>query len=534
MRSGGAAFSAIHAPESVLAHRNKVPAHSGLDNSSDAGEASTGIILHLDCMFTSDCLSTRQATDRIAILVFSPAQGFTIAVEPAAFPFISRLHFMLPSPQPVLSIGELNRRARQLLEEGFPLLWVSGEVSNLTRAASGHVYFSLKDDAAQVRCVMFRSRAQILPWRLENGQQVEAQVRVSLYEARGDFQLNVEGMRRAGLGQLFEAFSRLKARLEHEGMFAAERKRALPPYPRSVGIISSPQAAALRDILTALARRAPHVPVILYPTPVQGEAAAPGIAGALATANARRECDVLIVARGGGSIEDLWAFNEEISARAIAASAIPVISGVGHETDFTIADFAADLRAATPTAAAELVSAGWFAAQDELQQLQTQMRTLMRQQIETRMQSLDLLSHRLISPQQGLQHSRQQLQLLQERMRHGMHSALRMGQQSLSHQQLALQRAKPQLAARQGRLHLLSQALGNGMHQRLQEWQGACARLAPALAHLNPEATLSRGYSIVRDAQGRIVSDSKQLEAGDAIHLSFGSGSASGHIDSVE
>lgn len=434
----------------------------------------------------------------------------------------------------VLSVSELNRRARQLLEGNFPLLWVSGEVSNLTRAASGHVYFSLKDEAAQVRCVMFRSRAQVLPWRLENGQQVEVQVLVSLYEARGDFQLNVEAMRRAGLGQLFEAFSRLKAKLEQEGLFAAERKRELPLYPRAIGIVSSPQAAALRDLLIALARRAPHVPVIVYPTLVQGEQAAAGVAAALATANRRNECDVLIVARGGGSIEDLWAFNEEVSARAIAESRITVISGVGHETDFTIADFAADLRAATPTAAAELVSAGWFSARREVQQAQSQLQSLLRQQLEKRMQSLDILAHRLISPQQRLQQSRQNLQLLQGRMRHAAHAALRSRHVLLDRQQLALQRARPQLSAYQGRLQLLGQELANVMQRRLQEDRTACERMSGALSHLNPEATLARGYSIVRDSAGNIVRASSQLQAGDEIRLRFGSGSASGHIDCTE
>ena len=437
-------------------------------------------------------------------------------------------------PSAVLSISELNRRARQVLEGNFPLLWVSGEVSNLTRAASGHVYFSLKDESAQVRCVMFRSRAQVLPWRLENGQQVEAQVLVSLYEARGDFQLNVEAMRRAGLGALFEAFARLKSRLEQEGLFAQERKRPLPLYPRAIGIVSSPQAAALRDLLIALARRAPQVPVILYPTLVQGEQAAAGVAAALETANRRNECDVLIVARGGGSIEDLWAFNEETCARAIAGSRIPVVSGVGHETDFTIADFAADLRAATPTAAAELVSAGWFAARNEIRQAGEQLQSLMRQQLEKRMQSLDLLAHRLVSPQQQLQQARQRLLLLEGRMRHAMQSSLRSRYTLTDRQQLALQRARPQLDTQRGRLQLLGQELGNVMQRRLQESRAACERLSGALSHLNPEATLARGYSIVRDDAGNIITASSQLQAGDAIRLRFGTGSASGHIDCTE
>jgi exodeoxyribonuclease VII large subunit len=251
-------------------------------------------------------------------------------------------------PTDILSVTELNRQARQLLEQRFPLLWVSGEISNLTRAASGHVYFSLKDSQAQVRCVMFRSRAQILPWQLENGLQVEAQALVTLYEARGDFQLNIEAMRRAaiGMGRLYELFVRLREKLAGEGLFDAARKRELPRFPRRVGIVTSPQAAALQDVIATFARRAPHVELIIYPTLVQGAAAPAAIVAALERVTARNECDVLLIVRGGGSIEDLWAFNDEAVARAIAAiPPAPIISGIGHETDTTIADYAADRRA---------------------------------------------------------------------------------------------------------------------------------------------------------------------------------------------
>jgi exodeoxyribonuclease VII large subunit len=274
--------------------------------------------------------------------------------------------------------------------------------------------------------------------------------------------------------------------------------------------------------------------VILYPTLVQGEQAAAGVAAAIANANRRSECDVLIVARGGGSIEDLWAFNEEICVRAIAGSNIPVVSGVGHETDFTIADFAADLRAATPTAAAELVSAGWFAVRREVLQVQEQLRSLMRQQLERRMQTLDLLTHRLVSPQQRLQQSRQSLQLFEGRMRHAIQTLLRTGHELTGRRQLALQRARPELAARQGQLQLLGQELASVMRHRLHDERSACGRLGDALAHLNPEATLARGYSIVRGPNGNIVTASAQLQAGDTIRLSFGKGSARGHIDCTE
>src|SRR5260221_13443595 len=261
-----------------------------------------------------------------------------------------------PAGSAVLSVSQLLRSARDTLERRFPLQWIAGEISNLRPAASGHLYFTLKDEAAQVDCVMFRSRAATLDWEPADGMRVEVRALVTLYEPRGRFQLNVEGMRRAGLGPLYERFLRLKDKLEREGLFDADAKRPLPRHPRAIGIITSLQAAALRDVLTTIARRNRTIPVIVYPAPVQGEGAGARIVAMLAAANARAQRDVLLLVRGGGSIEDLWQFNEESLARAIRASTIPVIVGVGHETDFTIADFAADRRAPTPTAAAERVS----------------------------------------------------------------------------------------------------------------------------------------------------------------------------------
>ncbi|MGH8705487.1 MAG: exodeoxyribonuclease VII large subunit, partial [Burkholderiales bacterium] len=257
---------------------------------------------------------------------------------------------------PVVSVSQLVRSARDLLERRFPLQWVAGEISSLRPAASGHLYFVLKDEAAQVDCIMFRGRAALLDWEPMEGLRVEVRALVTLYEPRGRFQLNVEAMRRAGLGPLYERFLKLKEKLEREGLFDPAAKRAVPPHPKRIGVVTSLAAAALRDVLTTLARRNPSIPVIVYPAPVQGEGAAARIAGMIASANSRAECDVLLLVRGGGSIEDLWQFNEEALARAIRASRIPVVVGVGHETDFTIADFSADRRAPTPTAAAELVS----------------------------------------------------------------------------------------------------------------------------------------------------------------------------------
>ena len=254
----------------------------------------------------------------------------------------------------VIPVGLLVSSARLILERHLGLVWVSGEISNFTRAASGHCYFNLKDSTAQVRCVFFRQKAHFAGFALKDGLAIEVRATAAIYEARGEFQLNVETVRLAGVGALYEKFERLKARLAADGWFAPERKRSLPVYPRAVGIVTSTRAAALRDILTTLRRRWPAMPVILYPAAVQGEGAAAEIALAIATANARAEVDVLIVARGGGSIEDLWAFNEEVVARAVLDSRLPVVSGVGHETDFTICDFTADARAPTPTGAATL------------------------------------------------------------------------------------------------------------------------------------------------------------------------------------
>ncbi|MEO6354767.1 MAG: exodeoxyribonuclease VII large subunit, partial [Burkholderiaceae bacterium] len=243
----------------------------------------------------------------------------------------------LPAAAPILSVSALNQAVARMLERGFPLTWVTGEISNFTRAASGHWYFTLKDSAAQVRAVMFRGRAQYADFIPKDGDRVELHTLVTLYAARGDYQLNAEAIRRAGVGNLFEAFQQLKEKLGAEGLFDPARKRPLPLFARTIGIVTSPQAAALRDILSTLQRRAPHVRVLLYPTPVQGEGAGAKIADAIRLASNRGDCDVLLVCRGGGSMEDLWAFNDEAVARAIVDCNMPVIAGVGHETDFTIA-----------------------------------------------------------------------------------------------------------------------------------------------------------------------------------------------------
>jgi exodeoxyribonuclease VII large subunit len=317
----------------------------------------------------------------------------------------------------VVSVSELNRRVRALLENQFETLWVSGELSGVKRAASGHWYFCLKDPSAEIQCAMFRTRAQFLDFRPEDGLQVEVRARVTLYEPRGNYQLVVEEIRKAGRGALFEAFEKLKARLQAEGLFEPARKRGLPAFPRAIGIVTSPAAAALRDVLATLARRSPMVPVILYPAQVQGDGAAAQIARAIQVANARAECDVLIVCRGGGSLEDLWAFNEEIVARAIFASALPVVSGVGHETDFSIADFVADLRAPTPTAAAAAASPDRAALREEVAAYRRRLARDMRRIVENQAQRLDHIARRLLTPAERVARDRDRLAQLTRRLR---------------------------------------------------------------------------------------------------------------------
>jgi exodeoxyribonuclease VII large subunit len=409
----------------------------------------------------------------------------------------------------IISVRELNLAAKQLIENGLPLLWVRGEISNFVSAASGHWYFSLKDEQAQVRCAMFRHKSQYLDWQPRNGMLVEVLALPTLYEARGDFQLILEQMRPAGLGALHEAFERLKKKLEAEGMFEVSRKRALPSMPKQIGIVTSLQAAALRDVLTTLRRRMPSIPVVLYPTPVQGEGAAQKIAQAIKTANERAECDVLIVCRGGGSLEDLWSFNEEAVARAIAASKIPVVSGVGHETDFTIADFAADQRAATPTAAAQLATPD----RDELlQRLRNQARHLSRaylRRTESAMQQLDFLQRRLVHPAQKIEQQAQHLGQLQSRLR----------------------MARPDLARLGLRQHELARRLSTAMQRRLENSSVRLTAMQQHLAHLDPAQVLARGYSMVRDAKGRIVSDSGKVELGARVEITFAKGWARAEVE---
>jgi exodeoxyribonuclease VII large subunit len=387
------------------------------------------------------------------------------------------------SSKQLLSVSDLTRLTKELLETSFPLFWISGEISNFTRAASGHWYFSLKDSKAQVRCVMFKGRNSLVEGMPREGDSIEARATVTLYEARGDFQLTIEFMQPAGLGRLYEAYEQLKQRLQAEGLFDQARKKLIPADPHRIGVVTSPDAAALRDVLTAIRRRYPGMAVIIYPTPVQGKGSAELIANAIRLADQRQEVDTLLICRGGGSIEDLWSFNEEVVARAIADCRLPTISGVGHETDFTIADFVADLRAATPTAAAELACPDQSQLRSQLSQLDARLRRAMQSLLQKQAQTLDYLSRRLVSPAQQLQQQKQSLLQWQHRL------------------QLAMQ-------------HLLQQR-----SRRLDH-------LATSLQQLNPHQVLARGYAIVQKVDGRTVTDTQQLAPQEALRLTLHQGAA--------
>ncbi len=389
--------------------------------------------------------------------------------------------------QPIYSVSTLNKSARILLEEGLGTIWVEGEISNFVRASSGHIYFSLKDENAQIRCAYFKGRRnQQNNWA--QGMHVLACGKVSLYEPRGDFQLIVEYVEEAGLGALQKAFEALKVKLEAEGLFDSAHKKPLPAYPKCLGVITSPTGAAIRDILHVLERRYPILPVIIYPTLVQGTSAAGQIAKAIASANQHQCCDVLIVARGGGSLEDLWPFNEEIVAKAIFNSEIPIISGVGHEIDFTIADFVADVRAPTPSAAAELVSPDGDALLEYTEQINDRLLALIQHQLRFKQHYLHSLTQRLRHPRERLQYFAQKLDDQTHRLQQTWHKLV---------------------TKRQHHLGLLIQTLQT----------------------LSPVATLQRGYAIVRNEQGEIIRKRAQVRSRDKIFTRVSEGEIVSWVD---
>ncbi|MGB5442506.1 MAG: exodeoxyribonuclease VII large subunit [Gammaproteobacteria bacterium] len=429
----------------------------------------------------------------------------------------------------IYSVSRLNQTARKLLEQGLARIWLEGELSNIARPTSGHLYFTLKDDKAQIRGAMFRNRNQLLRFSIEEGMQVLVRAKVSLYEPRGDYQLIAEYMEEAGDGALQRAFEALKLKLEQEGLFASEDKLALPLMPKRIGVITSPSGAAIRDVISVLGRRFPAIPVLIYPVAVQGKDAGRDIAAMIRIASRRNECDVLILTRGGGSLEDLWAFNEETVARAIYDCRIPLVSAVGHEVDFTIADFVADRRAPTPSAAAELVSPDqdeWLA---QLGNLQRRIGRYIQQGFSERRQRMDWLQKRLQlrHPGQFLRQQVQRLDEFEQRIRLSIQSIFSNLQSSLDAKHARLEQATPghRISRIELQRHALAQRLGAAMNTLFQARTRQLASACRTLDAVSPLATLERGYAIVtRPAGKRIIRKAADISIGEQIeaHLSDG------------
>lgn len=438
----------------------------------------------------------------------------------------------------IYSVTRLVREARAVLEASFPLLWVQGEISNLSRPASGHLYFSLKDELSQVRCALFRNERLRLRFEPGNGQMVLGRVRISLYEPRGDFQLIVEHLEPAGEGALRQAFERLKQKLALEGLFDAAHKAQLPRFPQQVGVITSPSGAALRDVLSVLQRRHPGLGVILYPAQVQGTGAVEELIRALQSANRRAECDVLILCRGGGSLEDLMAFNDERLARAIFASRLPVVTGIGHEIDFSIADFVADQRAPTPSAAAELVSPNrteWLHRLIALDQRSYRAMRLWLHRLESRRQQLD---QRLARghPRQRLQQGSQRLDELDRRLANSLSTRLLGLRLRLAavEARLAAQHPGVRLEHHRRQLKTLHERLVLAMTRQLEAAQQRLSRNLELIHALSPLATLSRGYSLTRrEVDNQILRHSDQVAPGDCLRTSLAVGSLLSRIEQV-
>jgi exodeoxyribonuclease VII large subunit len=432
------------------------------------------------------------------------------------------------SREPAITVTELNRRARALLEQGIARLWVEGEISNMARPASGHIYFSLKDESAQVRAAWFRQRQRGPAIGFKNGDKVLAFGKISLYEPRGDYQLIVEQLEPAGEGVLKQRYEALKKKLQAEGLFDEARKQPLPPLPERIGVITSPSGAAIRDIITVLRRRFPAVPVVIYPAAVQGDAAPAELIGALETAVRRNECAVLIIGRGGGSLEDLWAFNDEGLARAIAACPIPIVSAVGHEVDFTIADFVADVRAPTPSGAAEIVVPNRGDWLHRINTLATRIGRVGERAVQDRAQQLDWLNKRLLaaSPAATLRRQHDSLRENSARLVAAMRRRLlELGSESRGLRGELL-RYSPALSVQRSiaQLGSLRQRLAGSAHDTLSQTEHRVALLARALHGVSPLATLDRGYAIVLDADGRALTDAAEVEQGDEIRARLARG----------
>lgn len=436
----------------------------------------------------------------------------------------------------IYSIHELNQIVRGLLETKFPNIWIIGEISNLAQPASGHLYFSLKDDDAQIRCAIFKNRALKLRFRPKAGQRVLARGKVSLYAPRGDYQFIIEELQPAGEGALQQAFEALKQKLEAEGLFSEAHKKPLPEFPKRLGVITSPSGAAIRDVLSVLHRRYPLLPILIYPVPVQGKGAEEEIVEAIEQAVEDKKCDVLLLTRGGGSLEDLWVFNEEIVARAVYDCPVPVVCGVGHEVDFSIADFVADVRAATPSAAAELISPDGNELYNNFLQYQRYFSDLQLRQIRDWQQQVDWLEKRLSlqHPSQILQQQSQRLIELKQRLIFAISTLLLSKNAALESSASRLQKQSPatKLVEIRSRYKLLTQRLYNALSRQLKDKQNRLRNAAGMLHMLSPLATLDRGYAIVTRHES-IIHDAGVLKKGDEINAKLAKGNFLAEIKTV-
>jgi exodeoxyribonuclease VII large subunit len=436
----------------------------------------------------------------------------------------------------IYTVSALNKSARLLLEQEFQTIQIEGELSNLVQAASGHYYFKLKDEKSHIQCAFFKSRAMRLPFKPENGQQVLAFAKVSLYEARGDYQLIIESLSLAGKGQLQVKFEALKNKLKEEGLFDEDRKKALPFLPKQIGIITSPTGAAIHDILTTLKRRFKSIPVVLYPVEVQGARSKEQIVNAILTANHRKECDLIILSRGGGSIEDLWSFNEECVARAIAQSVLPIISGIGHEIDYTIADFCADHRAPTPTAAAESATPESHTLLETLHYHRDYLQKLMQNCMSSLSEKRLHYAHRLRAPShliythyQSVDKHQREMQLLIAHLNHKLQAKLHELET-----RLAKQNSHVKLIKQKENLGYLRQRAINQMIKTLQQKQLTLQKLSATLNATSPLATLGRGYSITLTEKNEVVFDAHQLSIGDTFWVKLKTGQLQGELKDIK
>lgn len=391
----------------------------------------------------------------------------------------------------IFSVSEINKLVKDILQHNFPIILIKGEVSNFIEASSGHWYFSLKDSNAQVRCTMFKGKNSRVKWKPQNGDSIEAECKIGLYEARGEYQLNIESLKKSGLGGLFEEFNLLKEKLTAEGLFNEDNKKTMPSFVKSIGVISSPDGAVISDVISTLKRRNKLLNIIIYPTSVQGSGSVDGIINALNTANVRNEVDLVILARGGGSIEDLWSFNDENVARCISQSTLPTISAIGHETDVTISDFVADLRAPTPTAAAEIVSINLYDFIEKLEYLNLKLLTIIQSKIDYIYQKIDYLEKCLTSPSEKIIAQNILIKNFLDRMTVSMKSSL-------------------------------------------NNYQNKINLVEKNISLLNPSEILSRGYSIIFDKNKKIVNDASQMLANDKIEVKLHKGRLKANIMDIK